>query len=64
MAPNWMEISNNLVNSSFWIPSRELVMIICPVEETGRNSVNPSTTAIIIASMIFMNVGWFTGTGR
>jgi hypothetical protein len=27
----------------------EVVIIMCPVEETGRNSVMPSTMAIIIA---------------
>jgi hypothetical protein len=31
-------------------------MIMCPVEETGRNSVNPSTMARMIASAIFMDV--------
>jgi hypothetical protein len=32
------------------MPRRELVSTKCPVEETGRNSVIPSTTPRIIAS--------------
>jgi hypothetical protein len=44
-----MAMVNNLVNSAWLIPMMEVVIIMCPVEETGRNSVMPSTMAIIIA---------------
>jgi hypothetical protein len=37
------------------MPIIELAMIICPVEETGRNSVIPSTMAIITACIMLMN---------
>jgi hypothetical protein len=50
-----MATVKSLVNSSFSIPIRLLAIIMCPVEETGRNSVMPSTIAIIIACTIFMN---------
>ena len=36
--------------SSSQVPSSPCVIIMCPVEDTGKNSVNPSTMAIIIAS--------------
>ena len=36
------------------IPNKAWVIIICPVDETGRNSVNPSTIAITIASILFI----------
>jgi hypothetical protein len=35
-----------LVKESEAIPSNELVIIICPVLEIGKNSVIPSTNAI------------------
>jgi hypothetical protein len=44
-----------LVNGSAAIPSKELAIIICPVEEIGKNSVKPSTMAIITASNNCMN---------
>jgi hypothetical protein len=56
MAPNWMATSNSLVKSLSPMPNKELAMIICPVEEIGKNSVSPSTTAMIIASKIFIRV--------
>jgi hypothetical protein len=37
-------------NSVLSTPSKACVIIICPVEETGKNSVNPSTMDIIIVS--------------
>ena len=56
MAPNWMAISNSLVKSSLAIPSIELAMIIWPVEEMGRNSVNPSIIEITIVSKRVISV--------
>jgi hypothetical protein len=44
-----MHTSKSLVNGSAAIPRRELAMIICPVEEIGKNSVKPSTMAITTA---------------
>ena len=43
IAPDWMTISNSLPRSS-WKSSRLAARIRCPVLETGRNSVRPSTT--------------------
>ena len=34
------------------MPNRFCVIIMCPVEETGKNSVSPSTIAIIITSSV------------
>ncbi len=49
MAPNWM------MNVKAWTkaspcctPIRFCVMIMCPVEDTGRNSVNPSTMEMMM----------------
>jgi hypothetical protein len=44
-----MAMVNSFVNLSALMPMIDVVMIMCPVEETGRNSVNPSTMAIMIA---------------
>src|SRR4030095_7970056 len=43
-----MATVNNLVNSLSVTPNSFSAMIMCPVEETGKNSVRPSTIAIII----------------
>jgi hypothetical protein len=40
---------NSLVKSSDAIPKKELAIIICPVDEMGRNSVIPSIIAKIMA---------------
>jgi hypothetical protein len=39
-----------LVKGSEAIPNKEDTMIMWPVDETGKNSVSPSTMAKIIAS--------------
>jgi hypothetical protein len=44
-----MATTNNFVKSSFAISMSEAATTICPVEETGKNSVNPSINARIIA---------------
>ncbi len=49
-------VENNLAKSSFFTPSKASVIIMWPVEETGKNSVRPSTTAIIIACKLFKTV--------
>src|SRR5882757_9249110 len=45
MAPSWMTISNTLPGG-LWKPRTSSARMMCPVEETGRNSVRPSTTPI------------------
>jgi hypothetical protein len=50
MAPNCIEMINKLRNGLDLSPSAAEARIICPVEETGRNSVRPSTSAMINAS--------------
>ncbi len=52
MAPIWMAISNTLPRSSC-APSNELATIKCPVLEIGKNSVRPSTTPRMAASIRF-----------
>jgi hypothetical protein len=54
MAPNWIATVNALVNGSSAIPIKDEAIIICPVEDTGKNSVRPSTIARIIASNNFI----------
>jgi hypothetical protein len=49
-----MATVNIFVNESAEIPIIEDVIIICPVEEMGKNSVMPSTMAIIIACKILI----------
>jgi hypothetical protein len=44
-----MTMVNNFVKSSCAIPKKDDAIIICPVEETGRNSVIPSIIARIMA---------------
>ena len=50
MVPSCITIVNNFVKSSCAIPKKEDVIIMCPVEETGKYSVIPSIMARIIAS--------------
>jgi hypothetical protein len=38
-----MQTVKSFINSSVSIPIKEEAIIICPVDETGRNSVRPST---------------------
>jgi hypothetical protein len=55
-----MATSKVFVNALSLMPISELVMIICPVEEMGRNSVTPSTIAIMMAWIIVIrSVGVF-----
>jgi hypothetical protein len=56
MAPSWMQIVNSFTKGVDSIPRRAEVMIMCPVDEIGRNSVNPSTIAIINASKYVMKL--------
>jgi hypothetical protein len=56
MAPNWMIIVNAFTKGVLSTPSRFCVIIMCPVEDTGRNSVSPSTIAMIIVSKTVMIV--------
>jgi hypothetical protein len=44
-----MATVNNLVNGADAMPISDEPMIICPVDDTGKNSVNPSIMARIIA---------------
>jgi hypothetical protein len=44
-----MDTVNTFVNGSEAIPMTEEPIIICPVDETGKNSVKPSMMARIIA---------------
>jgi hypothetical protein len=52
IAPSCIATSKSFVKSSLAIPKNELAMIMWPVEEIGKNSVKPSTIAIIIESKI------------
>lgn len=54
IAPNWMATVNNFVNSSDAFPMMVDAIIMCPVEEIGRNSVNPSMMAKMMASKKFI----------
>jgi hypothetical protein len=49
-----MPTVNNLVNSVDGIFNNFSVMIMWPVEEMGKNSVIPSTMAMITASRILI----------
>lgn len=42
IAPSWIEIVKVFKNSVVGILSQALAMIICAVEEIGKNSVKPS----------------------
>lgn len=48
MAPNCMMMVNALTKSEFSTPNRFSAISICPVDETGKNSVKPSTMDIIM----------------
>ena len=50
---------NALTNSVLSTPNKFWVIIMCPVEDTGKNSVNPSTMAIIMVSNILMSFYFF-----
>src|SRR5690349_1362694 len=50
MAPSCMAISNDFSASVCVRPSSELARIRWPVEETGMNSVRPSTTPRVMLS--------------
>ena len=51
IAPNWMIAVNAVTaGSSTGSPSSSSAMVRCPVLETGRNSVSPSTTPSRTAS--------------
>ena len=56
IAPNWIAMVKVLVNSASAIPIKEEPIIICPVEETGKNSVNPSIIPKITASIIVIMI--------
>ena len=43
IAPSWMTIGNNSLRAGPLKPSMSWTRIRCPVDETGRNSVMPST---------------------
>jgi hypothetical protein len=53
-----MATVNILVNGSSAIPITEDPMIMCPVDETGKNSVMPSMMARMIDSNIVMSVAY------
>ena len=55
IAPNWMATVKSLVNSSDAFPMMVDAIIMCPVEEIGRNSVNPSMMANTMASKKFIS---------
>src|SRR5262245_28010271 len=44
MAPNWISTAKVLPKSSSSKPKKRCISRRCPVEDTGRNSVRPSTT--------------------
>ena len=52
--PNCIDTMNIFTKASSCMPKKELVNIMCAVEETGKNSVNPSTMAMTIASKKFI----------
>ncbi len=57
IAPTWMTAVNAVMDgSSMDRPSILATMVRCPVEETGRNSVRPSTMPRMIACRIVMRV--------
>jgi hypothetical protein len=56
-----MAIVNNLTNESEAMPMKDETIIICPVEETGKNSVIPSTIAKTIACQISIKINYFLG---
>jgi len=63
IAPNCIAMVNVFVKGSEAIPKNDDTMIMWPVDETGRNSVSPSTMAKMIASKIDMN-NYFSSLGE
>ena len=55
-----MTMVKSLVKSSWAIPKKEEAIIMCPVEETGKNSVIPSIMARTIACNVFIFVKVFS----
>ena len=49
IAPNWIRTAKLLPKSSSLKPKNRCISKRCPVDETGMNSVNPSTTPRMIA---------------
>ena len=54
MAPNCMMKVKAFTNSVLSTPSTFWAIIMCPVDDTGRNSVSPSTIAMMTVSSQFM----------
>src|SRR5579862_5158459 len=63
MAPSWIRTSNDLPKSSSSKPRKWPTSSRCPVEDTGRNSVTPSTMPRKIA-LITSNVIASSAAGR
>ena len=59
IAPSCMQMVNSFTNGSVAIPITEEPIIIWPVEETGKNSVNPSMMARIKACKKLINFYFF-----
>ncbi len=55
MAPGWIATSNAFMTSESGRPSSDWVRIRWPVDDTGRNSVSPSTMPMM-AALISSNV--------
>ena len=60
MAPNWITISKVVKKFDWGIFNKKAVKIKCPVEDTGRNSVIPSTIDRIRTSAGFIIALTFT----
>ena len=63
MAPLWMQIENACQNAVSAMPSSRSVIRRCAVEETGINSVKPSTmpriiVLISVTIVMHMRQGW------
>src|SRR3954470_24267347 len=63
MAPDWITTSKVFMISSLVRPSSELARMRCPVDETGRNSVRPSTMPMT-AALINSNASTLGDSGR
>src|ERR1043166_6450190 len=59
MAPNWMATVNIFTKSEPAMPITEEAIIICPVEEMGKNSVMPSIIARMTACRMSMRRSGF-----
>ncbi len=57
IAPNWMMISKFFVRAFLLIPINVEAIIMCPVDEMGKNSVMPSIMERISASRYVIR--WF-----